>query len=248
VVDVVGVLTESPSPRKYWLKVKQREFLDLQLSPIWRQFKLLADDGKLRITDCADVESLLRIIQSISSPKAEPFKRWLAKVGYERLEEMADPEKVIIRSQEYWRKMGRSEKWIKRRLAGQEIRNKLTEYWRTHQVDESKDFALLSNIIHKGWSDLTIADHKNLKNLAKQNLRDHMTDAELFFTAFAEMATEQIAESMEAIGLEDNKIPAKQGGNIAKDARLALEDKTKKSVISGENFLENSENKKLLKM
>lgn len=241
-VDVVGVLTESPSPRKYWLKVKQREFLDLQLSPIWRQFKLLADDGKLRITDCADVESLLRIIQSIPSPKAEPLKRWLAKVGYERLEEMADPEKAIIRSQEYWRKMGRSEKWIKRRLVGQEIRNKLTEYWRTHQVDESKDFALLSNIIHKEWSDLTIAEHKNLKNLDKQNLRDHMTDVELFFTAFAEMATEQIAESVDATGLEENKIPAKQGGAVAKNARCELESKTGKSIISNKNFLKNKGN------
>lgn len=244
-VDVVGVLTESPSPRKYWLKIKQREFLDIQLSPIWRRFKMLAEDRKIRFTDCADVESLFRIIQSIPSKKAEPFKRWLAKVGNERLEEMADPEKAIIRSQAYWRKMGRSEKWIKRRLGGQEVRNKLTEYWRTHDVDESKDFALLSNIIHKGWSDLTIAEHKELKNLDKQNLRDHMSEVELFFTAFAEMATEQIAESMEATGLEENKIPAKKGGHLAKKARLSLEAETKKPVVNGQNFLGKTDTEKL---
>ncbi len=238
VVDVVGVLTDSVRCRKYWsdLKVKLAEE-GFQLSEKIGQLKFMANDGKYYTGDAADVETLLRLIQSIPSKKAEPFKLWLAKVGRERLEEMADPEKAIIRSQEYWRKMGRSEKWIKRRLGGQEVRNKLTEYWRTHEVDEGKDFALLSNIIHKEWSDLTITEHKELKNLDKQNLRDHMSEVELFFTAFAEMATEQIAESMDATGLEENKIPAKQGGAIAKHARCELEEKTKKSVISGKNFL-----------
>lgn len=247
VVDVVGVLTESEKPRDYWYIMKKRVSVEeFEVSTICRRFKLLAEDNKFRFTDCADVESLLRIIQSITSPKAEPFKRWLAKVGSERLEEMADPEKAIIRSQEYWRKMGRSEKWIKRRLVGQEIRNKLTEYWRTHEVDESKYFALLSNIIHKGWSDLTITEHKNLKNLDKQNLRDHMSDVELFFTSFAELATEQIAESLDAKGLAENKIPAKKGGAIAKDARLKLEAETGKPVVDNKNFLNDSANKKLI--
>jgi hypothetical protein len=237
-VDVVGVLTESVDAGAYWRKLKQR--LNNEGSEVvtnCHDLKFMANDGKYYPGDAADVETLLRLVQSVPSRKAEPFKLWLAKVGYERLEEMADPEKAIIRSHEYWRKMGRSEKWIKRRLVGQEIRNKLTEYWRTHQVDESKDFALLSNIIHKGWSDLTISAHKKLKNLDKQNLRDHMSDVELFFTAFAEMATEQIAESINATGLEENKIPAKQGGKIAKNARKDLEEKTKKSVITGKNFL-----------
>jgi len=247
VVDVVGVLTESDKPRDYWYIMKKRVSVEeFEVSTICRRFKLLAEDNKFRFTDCADVESLLRIIQSIPSPKAEPFKCWLAKVGRERLEEMADPEKAIIRSQEYWRKMGRSEKWIKRRLGGQEIRNKLTEYWRTHNVDESKDFALLSNIIHKSWSDLTITEHKNLKNLDKQNLRDHMSEVELFFTSFAELATEQIAESLDAKGLAENKISAKKGGAIAKDARLKLEAETGKPVVDNKNFLNDSANKKLI--
>lgn len=246
VVDVVGVLTESVDAGAYWRKLKQR--LNNEGSEVvtnCHDLKFMANDGKYYPGDAADVESLLRIIQSIPSPKAEPFKRWLAKVGYQRLEEMADPEKAIVRSQEYWRKMGRSEKWIKRRLAGQEVRNKLTEYWRTHEVDEGKDFALLSNIIHKEWSDLTITEHKQLKNLENQNLRDHMSEVELFFTAFAEMATEQIAESVDATGLEDNKISAKKGGNLAKKARLSLEAETKKPVVNGNNFLENSPNKKI---
>jgi len=245
VVDVVGVLTESVDAGAYWRKLKARLLQDGANETVTNchGLKMLSPDGKMRLTDVADVETLLRLIQSIPSKKAEPFKLWLAKVGRERLEEMADPEKAIIRSQEYWRKMGRSEKWIKRRLGGQEVRNKLTEYWRTHNVDESKDFALLSNIIHKGWSDLTITEHKELKNLDKQNLRDHMSEVELFFTAFAEMATEQIAESMDATGLEENKIPAKQGGAIAKHARCELEEKTKKSVISGKNFLKGADDK-----
>jgi hypothetical protein len=238
VVDVVGVLTESENSTDYLKKLRKRDLeLGTYLGTICPQVEMLIDKGRKRKVLASDHEMILRIIQSIPSPKAEPFKRWLAKVGRERLEEMADPEKAIICSQEYWRKMGRSEKWIKRRLGGQEVRNKLTEYWRTHEVDEGKDFALLSNIIHKEWSDLTITEHKQLKNLENQNLRDHMLEVELFFTAFAEMATEQIAESVDATGLEDNKIPAKHGGAIAKHARCELEEKTKKSVISGKNFL-----------
>ncbi len=246
VVDVVGVLTESINPTDYLKKLRKRDLeLGNYLGTICPQVEMLTDKGRKRKVLAGNHEMILRIIQSIPSPKAEPFKRWLAKVGNERLEEMADPEKAIIRSQEYWRKMGRSEKWIKRRLVGQEIRNKLTEYWRTHDVDESKDFALLSNIIHKGWSDLTITEHKNLKNLDKQNLRDHMSDVELFFTSFAELATEQIAESLDAKGLAENKIPAKKGGAIAKDARLKLEAETGKPVVDNKNFLGKSSDERL---
>jgi hypothetical protein len=198
---------------------------------------MLSVDGKKYITDCADCEALLRIIQSIPSPKVEPFKSWLAKVGNERLQEFADPERALNRSRDYWRRLGRSEKWIQQRLIGQEVRNKLTDYWKGHEVIKPDEFALLSNIIHKEWTDLTINEHKNLKRLKNENLRDHMTDAELVFTALAELSTRQIAESMEATGLEENKIPAKQGGNIAKDARRQLEAKTGKSVISQNNFI-----------
>lgn len=248
-MDVVGVLTESVNLQKsksYWSTLKNRLKKEgSQVVTNCDRLTMLALNGKKYLTDAADVQTILRLIQTIPSKKAEPFKLWLAKVGNERLEEMADPEKAIIRSQEYWRKMGRSEKWIKRRLAGQEVRNKLTEYWRTHEVDEGKDFALLSNIIHKEWSDLTITEHKQLKNLENQNLRDHMSEVELFFTAFAEIATEQIAESVDATGLEDNKIPAKKGGHLAKKARLSLEAETKKSVVNGNNFLGKSPNERL---
>ena len=154
-----------------------------------------------------------------------------------RLQEIADPERAVNRSRDYWRRLGRSEKWIQQRLIGQEVRNKLTDYWKDHEVTKSDEFALLSNIIHKEWTDLSINEHKDLKNLKNENLRDHMSDAELVFTALAELSTRQIAESVEATGLEENKIPAKKGGKIAKDARLKLEGETGKPVINDNNFL-----------
>ena len=179
----------------------------------------------------------MRLVQSVPSKKAEPIKLWLAKVGYERIQEMSDPEKALNRSRDYWQKMGRSEKWIQQRMMGQETRNKLTDYWKNNEVKEQNEYAILTNIIHEEWSDLTVKEHKNLKGLKTQNLRDHMTDAELIFTALAELSTRQIAETMETKGLEENKTPAKKGGKIAKDARIALEEKTGKSVVTEENFL-----------
>ncbi len=196
-----------------------------------------APDGKMRLTDVADTETLFRLIQSIPSPNAEPFKLWLAKVGYERVEEINDPEKALNRSRDYWQKMGRSQKWIQQRMMGQEIRNKLTDYWKDNAVKEKDEYAILTNIIHKEWSDLSVKEHKSLKKLRTQNLRDHMTDAELVFTALAELSTRQIAETVEAKGLEENKTPARKGGRIAKNARLELESKTGKKVVSGKNFL-----------
>ena len=161
--------------------------IENQLVTKCNQLKLQSADGKFYETDVANVEVLLRLIQSVPSPKAEPVKLWLAKVGYERMQEMADPEKALSRSREYWQKMGRSDGWIQQRMMGQEIRNKLTDYWKDNEVKEREEFAILTNIIHKEWSDLSVKEHKNLKNLKTQNLRDHMTDAELVFTALAEL-------------------------------------------------------------
>jgi prophage antirepressor-like protein len=216
VIDVVEVLTDSANPRDYWFKMKQRVKLEdgIELSTICRQLKMIAPDGKMRSTDCANVQSLLRIIQSIPSPKAEPFKQWLAKVGYERI---------------------------------QETRNKLTDYWKASGVNEQNEFAALTNIIHQEWTGLTVKQHKTLKNLKTQNLRDHMSEAELIFTALAELSTRQIAESEQAKGFTGNATASKKGGKIAKNARKELEAKTGKSVVTGENFLPPSKNIKTLK-
>ena len=248
VIDVVSILTDSSNSRDYWFKMKIRVNLEdgFELSTNCRQFKLKASDGKMRLTDCANTQQLLRIIQSIPSPKAEPFKQWLAKVGYERMKEIADPEQSIERARENWQKLGRSEKWIQQRMTGQETRNKLTDYWKESGVEKPDEFALLTNIIHQEWTGLTVKGHKNLKGLKTQNLRDHMSEAELIFTALAELSTRQIAETDEAKGLTENAKSGKKGGKIAKDARLALEKKTGKNVVTGDNFLPPSkENNKL---
>ncbi len=248
VIDVVEILTDSSNPRDYWFKMKKRVKTEdgLELSTICRQLKMKASDGKLRETDVADTQSLLRIIQSIPSPKAEPFKQWLAKVGYERLQEIADPEQSIERARENWQKLGRSEKWIQQRMTGQETRNKLTDYWKESGVQKGDEFAFLTNIIHQEWTGLTVKKHKDLKGLKSQNLRDHMNEAELIFTALAELSTRQIAETEKAKGVQQNAIAGKKGGKIAKDARLALEHKTGKKVITNENFLPPSKGKKKL--
>lgn len=201
----------------------------------------MGNDTKLIV----QIPRAFRIIQSIPSPKAEPFKHWLAQVGYERVQEIQDPARGIDRARELWKKHGRSEKWIQQRMMGQETRNKLTDYWSNHDVKKGEEFAILTNIIHEEWTGLTVKGHKNMKGLKSQNLRDHMNEAELIFTALAELSTRQIAESIEAKGLEENKLPAKKGGRIAKNARMELETKTGKSVVSKENFLKNPERKKL---
>jgi hypothetical protein len=228
------------------MKVRVKIEDGLQLSTICRQLKLKATDGKMRETDCAGTQNLLRIIQSIPSPKAEPFKQWLAKVGYERMQEISNPEQSLVRARENWQKLGRSEKWIQQRMTGQETRNKLTDYWKESGVQKSDEFAFLTNIIHQEWTGLTVKGHKNLKGLKSQNLRDHMSEAELIFTALAELSTRQIAETEEAKGVLDNAKAGKKGGAVAKNARKELEAKTGKSVVTGENFLPTKkENKKL---
>jgi len=249
VIDIVGILTDSVNPRDYWFRMKKRVTLEdgIELSTICRQLKLIAPDGKMRETDCANVLSLLRIIQSIPSPKAEPFKQWLAKVGYERIQETADPEISLDRARENWQRLGRSEKWIQQRMTGQETRNKLTDYWKESGVGEQNEFAALTNIIHQEWTGLTVKQHKNLKNLTEQNLRDHMSEAELIFTALAELSTRQIAESEQAKGYFENATASKRGGTVAKNAREELESKTGKSIVTDENFLPPAKKQKKLK-
>ena len=198
VVDVVGALTDSVNPRDYWFKMKTRVKSEdgFELSTICRQFKMQAPDGKMRSTDTANVEGLLRIVQSIPSPKAEPFKQWLAKVGYERLQDMSDPARSLDRAREYWQQHGRSEKWIQQRMMGQETRNKLTDYWKDHDIKQEEEYAILTNIIHREWADVSVKKHKAMKGLKTQNLRDHMSEAELIFTVLAELSTRQIAETI----------------------------------------------------
>ncbi|MBU0619578.1 MAG: Bro-N domain-containing protein [Patescibacteria group bacterium] len=241
VVNIIQALIQQAdyqTARKYWNKLKERLKKEGNESVSnCHQLKIQAADGKFYLTDVADTETLLRLIQSVPSPKAEPVKLWLAKVGYERMQEMSDPEKALNRSRNYWQRMGRSKKWIQQRMMGQEIRNKLTDYWKDNEVKERDEYAILTNIIHQEWSDLSVKEHKDLKKLKTQNLRDHMSDAELVFTALAELSTRQIAETMESKGLEENKIPAKKGGRVAKNARKELEKKTGKSVVSKNNFL-----------
>jgi DNA-damage-inducible protein D len=238
ITDVVAILTDSVDPVAYWRKLKQRlKNEGNETVTNCHALKMLSPDNKMRLTDVADTEQLLRLIQSIPSPKAEPFKGWLAKVGYERIQEIADPEQGLDRVREHWQRLGRSEKWIQQRMTGQETRNKLTDYWKEHGVEKSEEFALLTNIIHQEWTGLTVKKHKDLKNLKSQNLRDHMSEAELIFTALAELSTRQIAETDEAQGIVQNAQAGKKGGAIAKNARKALEAKTGKNVVTGENFL-----------
>lgn len=241
VIDIIQALTQQPDyqlARNYWKVLKHRlEKEGSQLVTDCNRLKLPAEDGKMRETDVATVETLLRLVQSIPSPKAEPIKLWLAKVGYERMQELADPSLGVDRARELWLKHGRSEKWIQQRMMGQETRNKLTDYWKEHDIKEGEEYAILTNIIHQEWSGVTVKDHKGIKGLKTQNLRDHMTEAELIFTALAELSTRQIAESDQAKGMPKNKVAARKGGGIAKKARLELEERTGRSVVSGSNFL-----------
>jgi len=247
ITDIIAILTGSIDPLAYWRKLKERLKAEgNETVTNCHGLKMIAADGKMRLTDVADAEQLLRLVQSIPSPKAEPFKQWLAKVGYERIQEISDPEQSLDRARENWQKHGRSEKWIQQRMTGQETRNKLTDYWKQSGVEKSDEFALLTNIIHQEWTGLSVKNHKDLKGLKTQNLRDHMSEAELIFTALAELSTRQIAETDKAKGLNENANAGKKGGAIAKNARKALEEKTGKSVVTGENFLPPPKEKKKL--
>ena len=247
VVDIVEAMTESVNPTDYLKKLRKRDAeLGTYLGTNCPQVEMLSN-GKKRKTLAGNAKDIFRLIQSIPSPKAEPFKQWLAKVGYERMQEIADPSQSIDRARENWQKLGRSEKWIQQRMTGQETRNKLTDYWKESGVEKADEFALLTNIIHQEWTGLSVKKHKEVKGLKSQNLRDHMSEAELIFTALAELSTRQIAETDEAKGLQENAKASKKGGKIAKDARLQLEQQTGKKVVTGENFLPPIKEKKKIK-
>ena len=240
VIDVVQVLTDSNNANRYWSDLKRKLAQEAGSGQPYEKIvrlKLTAPDGKQRQTDCATAESLLRIVQSIPSPKAEPIKLWLAKVGYERMQEMADPALSLDRARQTWQQHGRSDQWIQQRMTGQETRNKLTDYWSEHDIKQGSEFAILTNIIHREWSGLSVAQHKAMKGLKNHNLRDHMSEAELIFTAPAELSTRQIAESVDASGMDENKSAAQIGGRIARQARNQLESQTSKSVITDANYL-----------
>ena len=241
VVDVVEVLTDSPTPRQYWGKVKDREFIALELSPIWVQLKLIAEDGKLRETDCANTEALFRIIQSIPSPKAEPFKLWLAKVGYERVQEIENPELAQERMKKLYELKGYSKEWVEKRLRGIAIRQELTDEWKNRGVSKDVEFAILTNEISKATFGKTVEEYKELKELKRENLRDHMDDLELIFTMLGEAATTRITKVKDTVGLEENKVAARQGGEVAGNARKELEEKTGESVLTANNFLKTPE-------
>jgi hypothetical protein len=239
VIDVVAVLTKSTNPRDYWYKMKIRVDVEegSELSTNCRQFKLEAPDGKLRETDCANTETLFRIVQSIPSPKAEPFKRWLAKVGYERVQEIENPELASKRVRTLYKAKGYSEAWIEKRLRGIAIREELTDEWKNRGVGGEREYAILTSEISKATFGLTPSEYKRYKNLKRENLRDHMTDLELIFSMLGEASTTEIVRNADVRGFAENKTAANQGGKIAGDARYALEKKTGKSVVSGDNFL-----------
>lgn len=251
VIDIIAILIEKDyqSARKYWKVLKGRLVNEgfNELVTNCYQLKLEADDGKMRKTDVADIKTIFRIIQSVPSKKAEPIKQWLAKVGQERVQEMADPTTAIDRARETYKKLGRSEKWIQQRMTGQETRNKLTDYWSEHDIKEGEEYAILTNIIHQEWSGLSVKEHKNLKGLKSQNLRDHMSEAELIFTALAELSTRQAAESQNATGMSENKKAARVGGNIAKRAKEDFEQRTGAKVVTDNNFLPSNKKSKQIK-
>lgn len=240
VVDIIGVLTESKNPRDYWYRVKKRmsEEEKSELSTFCRQLKLKAPDGKMRETDVADMQGIFRIIQSVPSPKAEPFKMWLAEVGKERIDEIIDPELTIERALETYLKKGYTREWINQRLQAIQVRKELTDTWQDHGVKEGKEYAILTNEITKAWSGMTTKQYKDYKGLKKENLRDNMSTLELVLNMLAEATTTELANSINPQGLEENKKVAKEGGLIAKDARKSIEFKTGKPVITSKNAID----------
>ena len=242
VSDIVGALSNSKDPKAYWRQLKRRE---PQLVTICHGFRLIAADGKKRKEDCADTEGLLRIVQSVPSPKAEPFKQWLARVGRERLEEIADPELAVQRARELYKKKGYSDEWIEARLRGVDIRKELTDEWETRGVKEGLEYAILTNEISKGTFDITTGEHKKLKKLKRQNLRDHMNNAELVFTMLGELTTTEIARKDDVQGFDENKEAAQKGGKVAGDARRNFEQVTGRPVVSEHNYLERPESEQL---
>lgn len=233
VVDVIEVLTESKDAKQYLKKMRSR---DLELNSNWGTIctlvKMVGKDGKLREIQAANTAGILRLIQSIPSPKAEPFKLWLAQVGSERLDEIADPEKAILRGVDFYRAKGYTENWINQRLQTIEMRKELTDEWKARGIDKEKDYAILTNEMTKAWSGLSVKDYKELKGLKKENLRDNMTNIELVLNMLAEVTTTAISKSKEPETFSENLQVAKEGGTVAKNARVDIEERIGKSVIS----------------
>ncbi len=250
VVDVVRALTGSVDAKDYWYRLKQREqeSSGIELSTICRPLKLLAEDGKLRETDCANTQSIFRIIQSIPSPKAEPFKQWLAQVGYERIEEIENPELAQDRAKEYYELKGYPKDWIDKRIRGIAIRQELTDEWKNRGVQEQKDYAILTNEISKATFGVPIKAHKEIKGLdpklKNQNLRDHMTDLELIFSMLGERLSTEATRKKEAQGFQENLVAAKEGGSVAGRARQDAEKTFEMNVVSPKNYLDITGEKK----
>ena len=241
IVDIVGVLTESKNPRRYWSDLKRKlkeEEGAVQLYENIVQLKLKAPDGKQRETDVADMQGVFRIIQSIPSPKAEPFKMWLSEVGKERIDEIIDPELTIDRALSTYLQKGYTREWINQRLQAIQVRRELTDTWQDHGVEEGKEYAILTNEITKAWSGMTTRQYKDYKGLKKQNLRDNMTTTEIILNMLAEAATKDIANATHPQGLEENKKVAKDGGSIAGNARREIEERTGKPVITSKNAID----------
>lgn len=240
VVDVIGSLTESNNPRDYWYRVKKRmsEEERSELSTFCRQLKLKSTDGKSYKTDVADMQGIFRIIQSVPSPKAEPFKMWLAEVGKERIDEIIDPELTIDRALESYARKGYSREWINQRLQAIQVRKELTDIWQDHGVKAGNEYAILTNEISKAWSGMITREYKDFKGLKKENLRDNMSTTELILNMLAETATTDIAEATNPQGLEENKQVAQDGGSIAGDARKSIEVRTGKPVITSKNAID----------
>ena len=240
VVDVIGSLTESNNPRDYWYRVKKRmsEEERSELSTFCRQLKLKSTDGKSYKTDVADMQGIFRIIQSVPSPKAEPFKMWLAEVGKERIDEIIDPELTIDRALESYARKGYSREWINQRLQAIQVRKELTDTWQDHGVKAGNEYAILTNEISKAWSGMTTREYKDFKGLKKENLRDNMSTTELILNMLAETATKDIAEATNPQGLDENKQAAQDGGSIAGDARKSIEARTGKPVITSKNAID----------
>jgi len=248
VVDVIGVLTDSVNPRDYWFKMKIRvkEEDGFEPSTVCRQFKLPAPDGKMRETDCANTEGIFRIIQSIPSPKAEPFKRWLARVGYERIKEIEDPELATKRTRALYKAKGYSDAWIEKRIRGIAIREELTDQWQKRGIEVPQEYKILTAEISKATFGLTPSAYKKLKRLKRENLRDHMNDLELIFSMLGEASTKEIAINKDTQGFIENKQAAQAGGAVAGNARKDLEHKSGKRVLTRENYLKDPQNKKFL--
>jgi len=233
VVDVMGVLTDSPDPKRYWSVLKTRLKQEgVESTTICSTLKLLAQDGKMRLTDVADTEQLFRIIQSVPSPKAEPFKQWLAHVAKERLDQLQDPELSIEQAMTDYKRLGYSDNWINQRLKSIEIRKELTDEWKKHGLKEGVQFASLTDIIYKTWSGKTAKEYKQFKGLQKESLRDNMTNKELVINMLAELSTKEISEVSNPETMMEHENIAQRGGNIAREARLKLEAETGKKVVS----------------